>query len=222
MGMAIRSTQDIDAARAMANASLRGSGRPLPSVSTDDNVGQWYIVHGAPIAVERRLLQFADMGDPWPVQLFIPKERITTGSGRMKRVRDLPLFGNYFFANLDLTRTDRESESASGILLDSFKSIDGVSGFLGKDASGWPRPFDHMEIFRRLLRTPVVERKAAPITVGMAVRILVGPFAGRDGVVEEVLGCLDKNQRVAILQSIFGRSTRLELPVDHVEMAQSG
>jgi transcription antitermination factor NusG len=231
MGMTIR-TGDRAVIEAQAVNVIgrfdRRRARFAPQPSLQD--GQWYIVHGDPRMVAKRLRQLDDMGEPLPVELFVPMERVTTGSGARKRSLDLPLFGSYFFARMDLDhgvdvvdgRCDRSRESAAGRRLESFKLIDGVAGFLGVDAAGWPRPFAQMIFFQQLLASPIVERKVNPIKVGTAIKMLTGPFIGFDGIVSSVLGRLDKNQRVAILVSIFGRPVRVEVPTRHIEVTQSG
>ena len=93
-----------------------------------------------------------------------------------------------------------------------------MTGFLG--SSGRPQPISDAEA-ARILNTKEEAAVAAPKTklkvdydIGDSVKVLEGPFASFNGVVEE----LDFDRgRVKVSVSIFGRATPVELEFDQVE-----
>ena len=100
------------------------------------------------------------------------------------------------------------------------KNTPKVTGFLG--SSGKPQPISEAEA-ARILNTKE-EAAAAPKTqikvdyeIGDAVKVLEGPFASFNGVVEEL--DFDKS-KVKVSVSIFGRATPVELDFDQVERSK--
>ena len=95
-----------------------------------------------------------------------------------------------------------------------------VTGFLG--SMGKPQPISEVEA-ARILNTKE-EAAAAPkqkirvdYEIGDQVKVLEGPFASFNGVVEE----LDFDRgRVKVSVSIFGRATPVELEFEQVERAK--
>jgi transcriptional antiterminator NusG len=96
------------------------------------------------------------------------------------------------------------------------RSVPKVMGFIG-GTSDKPAPITHKEAEAILDRIQVSAEKPRPkvlFEVGEVVRVIDGPFADFNGVVEEVN--YEKSRlRVAVL--IFGRSTPVELQFDQVE-----
>jgi transcription termination/antitermination protein NusG len=95
-----------------------------------------------------------------------------------------------------------------------------VTGFLG--AGSKPQPISEREAARYF--GGVAEAKAAPKTqvsvdydIGDQVKVLDGPFASFNGVVEEI--DFDKN-KVKVGVSIFGRATPVELDFEQVELVK--
>ena len=181
---------------------------------------QWYVAAGRPYEARRRLAQLASMGVGLPVDLFIPVERTTVnlGRGRRQAYRDTPLFGPYFFVGMDLSRRDAVSESLAGKRLAAFRAIDGVHGFLGNNASGWPRPVTDDRMFMDLRQAPVVQRETPRVRRGDLVRVTNGALAGHVGPVAVLLGRLDSRQRVRVLLAMLGGSVPVEVSTDHVEI----
>ena len=98
------------------------------------------------------------------------------------------------------------------------KNTPKVTGFLG--SMGKPQPISDAEA-ARILNTREEAAAAAPkarisvdYEIGDAVKVLDGPFASFNGVVEE----LDfEKSRVKVSVSIFGRATPVELEFEQVE-----
>ncbi len=95
-----------------------------------------------------------------------------------------------------------------------------VTGFLG--ANNKPQPISEAEAARYF--GAAQEAAAAPrkhvsvdYEIGDSVKVLDGPFASFNGVVEEL--DFDKN-RVKVSVSIFGRATPVELDFEHVELVK--
>ena len=100
------------------------------------------------------------------------------------------------------------------------KNTPKVTGFLG--AGSKPQPISEREAARYF--GGVAEAKAAPKTqisvdydIGDQVKVLDGPFASFNGVVEEI--DFDKN-KVKVGVSIFGRATPVELDFEQVELVK--
>src|SRR3546814_17640964 len=102
------------------------------------------------------------------------------------------------------------------------KNTPKVTGFLG--SSGKPQPISEAEA-ARILNTKEEAAAAAPKTkvsvdyeIGDNVKVLEGPFASFNGMVEE----LDFDRgRVKVGVSIFGRATPVELEFAQVELVKS-
>ena len=98
------------------------------------------------------------------------------------------------------------------------KNTPKVTGFLGPN--GKPQPITEAEA-ARILDTKEEAAAAAPkqkisvdYEIGDAVKVLDGPFASFNGVVEEL--DFDRS-RVKVCVSIFGRATPVELEFEQVE-----
>ena len=98
------------------------------------------------------------------------------------------------------------------------KNTPKVTGFLG--SSGKPQPITDAEA-ARILNTKDEAAAAAPkqklkvdYEIGDQVKVLDGPFASFNGLVEEL--DFDKN-KVKVSVSIFGRATPVELDFEQVE-----
>ena len=93
-----------------------------------------------------------------------------------------------------------------------------MTGFLG--SSGKPQPISDAEA-ARILNTKEEAATAAPkakvkvdYDIGDSVKVLEGPFASFNGLVEEL--DFDRS-RVKVSVSIFGRATPVELEFEQVE-----
>ena len=100
------------------------------------------------------------------------------------------------------------------------KNTPKVTGFLGSNNK--PQPISEKEAARYF--GGVEEAKSAPkrdisvdYEIGDQVKVLDGPFASFNGVVEEL--DFDK-QKVKVSVSIFGRATPVELDFEQVELVK--
>ncbi|HKX80373.1 MAG TPA: transcription termination/antitermination protein NusG [Novosphingobium sp.] len=100
------------------------------------------------------------------------------------------------------------------------KNTPKVTGFLG--VSGKPQPISESEAaryFGAAEAAAAAPRKQVDIDyeIGDSVKVLDGPFASFNGVVEEL--DFDKN-KVKVSVSIFGRATPVELDFEQVELSK--
>ena len=101
------------------------------------------------------------------------------------------------------------------------KNTPKVTGFLG--AMGKPQPISDTEAARMLSTKDDVQTTTSKqqvkvdYEIGDSVKVLDGPFATFNGLVEEL--DFDK-QKVKVSVSIFGRATPVELDFEQVELAK--
>lgn len=96
------------------------------------------------------------------------------------------------------------------------RNTPGVTGFVG--GANKPTPLSRREV-ERFLGTPKAEEKKAPRfkpawEIGETVRVVAGPFADFNGVIEDIN--VDQ-QKVTVLVSIFGRDTPMELNFEDIQ-----
>lgn len=141
-------------------------------------------------------------------EIIVPTEEVVEMRGGKKRKSERKLFPGYVLVQMDM---DDET----------WHLIHGVSkvlGFIGGTAEK-PAPITDAEAAHILQRMVEGENKPKPKILfepGEVVRVIEGPFADFNGVVEDVN--YEKNRlRVSVL--IFGRSTPVELEFGQVEKA---
>ena len=172
---------------------------------------RWYVVHAysgfenfVKQAISERIVldgleeKFGD--------ILVPTEEVVELRGGQKRKSERKFFPGYVLVEMEM-------EDQTWHLI---KSIPKVLGFIG-GTSDKPAPITAKEAETILQRVQDSSDKPKPkilFEIGEVVRVIDGPFADFNGVVEEVN--YEKNRlRVAVL--IFGRSTPVELQFDQVE-----
>ena len=175
-------------------------------------MSRWYIIHAYSgfenkvrdaIQSEANRLGLAQLVE----QVEVPTEKVTEVRRCKKVTSDRKFFPGYVLAKLAMNDD----------VYHLIKNTPKVTGFLG--ASGKPQPISDAEA-ARILNTK--EEQAAvtktKVTVdyeiGDQVKVLEGPFASFNGVVEEL--DFDRS-RVKVSVSIFGRATPVELEFEQVE-----
>ncbi len=138
-------------------------------------------------------------------EILVPKEKVVEMRRGQKCTSERKYFPGYLL--VQMTMDDQ--------MWHLVKSVPKVLGFIG-GTSTKPAPISDKDVSKILDRVQAGEDKPAPKTlyqVGEVVRVVDGPFADFNGVVEEVN--YEKNRlRVAVL--IFGRSTPVELEFSQV------
>ena len=178
-------------------------------------MARWYIIHaysGFENKVRDAILSEADrLGLADGVEeVEVPTETITEVKRGKKVEVERKFMPGYVLAKLKMTDD----------IYHLVKNTPKVSGFLGNDNK--PQAISEKEAARYF--GGVEEAKAAPKTqvhveyeIGDSVKVLDGPFASFNGIVEEL--DFDK-QKVKVSVSIFGRATPVELEFEQGELSK--
>ena len=178
-------------------------------------MARWYIIHaysGFENKVRDSIIAEAErLGLSDGVEAVeVPTETVTEVKRGKKVQVERKFMPGYVLAKLNLTDD----------VYHLVKNTPKVTGFLG--AGSKPQPISEREAARYF--GGVAEAKAAPKTqvsvdydIGDNVKVLDGPFASFNGVVEEL--DFDKN-KVKVGVSIFGRATPVELDFEQVELVK--
>lgn len=172
---------------------------------------RWYVVHaysGFEKHVKRSLterVKLAEMEDQFG-EILVPTEEVVEMRGGQKRKSERKFFPGYVLVQMEMN-------DASWHLV---KDCPKVMGFIGGTADK-PAPISDREAAAILQRVEDGVEKPKPKTLfepGEVVRVIDGPFADFNGVVEEVNY---EKSRLHVAVLIFGRSTPVELEFGQVE-----
>ena len=169
---------------------------------------KWYVIHtysGYENAVKTSIEKFVNGRNMQDLilRMEIPMETVTevTDSGAMKEV-ERKVFPGYVLIKMVMT------DEAWHLV----RNVRGVTGFVG--SANKPIPLTEEEVLAMGMEKHEIVVK---YNVGDHVRIMDGPLASFNGVVEEIEP--EKN-RVSVMVSMFGRETPVELELDQVEVIQ--
>lgn len=189
--------------------STQEEGDAPVSITTNEGMS-WYVVnahsgfeHKAKLAMEERIksLKFQDSFG----EIVIPEENVVELVKGQKRTTKRRFFPGYMLVQMKLT--DETWHVVNG--------TPKITGFVGDKKK--PLPVHEDEVKRMTNRIAEGVSKPRPkfsFSEGENVRVVSGPFANFNGVVEEVN--FDK-AKVKVMVSIFGRSTPVELDFIQVE-----
>ena len=172
---------------------------------------RWYVVHaysGFEKQVMRSLtdrVKLAGMEDQFG-EILVPTEEVVEMRGGQKRKSERKFFPGYVLVQMDM------ADETWHLVKDCPK----VMGFIGGTADK-PAPISDAEAAAILQRVEDGVEKPKPKTLfeaGEVVRVVDGPFADFNGVVEEVNY---EKSRLHVAVLIFGRSTPVELEFGQVE-----
>jgi transcriptional antiterminator NusG len=172
---------------------------------------RWYVVHaysGFEKQVMRSLtdrVKLAGMEDQFG-EILVPTEEVVEMRGGQKRKSERKFFPGYVLVQMEMT------DETWHLVKDCPK----VMGFIGGTADK-PAPISDAEAAAILQRVEDGVEKPKPKTLfepGEVVRVVDGPFADFNGVVEEVNY---EKSRLQVAVLIFGRSTPVELEFGQVE-----
>ena len=179
-------------------------------------MSRWYIIHaysGFENKVRDQIMAEATrLGlDQLVESVEVPTEKVTEVRRGKKVTSDRKFFPGYVLAKLNMNDD----------VYHLVKNTPKVTGFLG--SSGKPQPISDA-VAARILNTKDEAAAAAPkqkvsvdYEIGDNVKVLDGPFASFNGIVEE----LDFDRgRVKVGVSIFGRATPVELEFEQVELVK--
>jgi transcriptional antiterminator NusG len=184
------------------------SAEDAPPPATDHL--KWYVVHTysgyenkAKQALEERIRREgleAAFG-----QILIPTEEVVEIKQGKRRTSRRKFFPGYMLVQMELTE-------ATWYLV---KSTPKITGFVGGSTRPPPVPSD--EVLRITNQLAVGAERVKPKVVfekGDAVRVVDGPFANFNGVIDEVES---EKGKLRVLVSIFGRATPVEMDFIQVE-----
>ena len=176
-------------------------------------MSRWYIIHAYSgfenkvrdsINAEAKRLGLTALVE----EVEVPTEKVTEIRRGKKVTSDKKFFPGYVLAKLGMNDD----------VYHLVKNTPKVTGFLGPN--GKPQPITEAEA-ARILNTKDEAAAAAPkqkisvdYEIGDSVKVLDGPFASFNGLVEEL--DFDRS-RVKVSVSIFGRATPVELEFEQVE-----
>ena len=176
----------------------------------DDPNAKWYVVGAASGFEERAVKTIQDNARKASLSHFffdfqIPKQEVV----EMRRGKKINSEKN-FFPGYMLIKMIMNNQTWQLV-----KNSNKVSGFTGNDHK--PIPLSQSEAIKMLKKADDSIEYIAPkyvYEVGQQVKIIDGPFASFNGMVEEVD---EERGRLKISVSIFGRSTPVELEYTQVE-----
>ncbi|HEU5112924.1 MAG TPA: transcription termination/antitermination protein NusG, partial [Acidimicrobiia bacterium] len=185
---------------------------PTLSASPYDMPGDWYVIHsysGYENKVKANLetrIQSMHMEDRI-FEVHIPMEDMVEFKGGKKQTVSKKVFPGYILVRMTL---DDDSWYA-------VRNTPGVTGFVAGNAQK-PTPLSRREV-ERFLGVQEEEEKAKPRfkpewEVGEQVRVVTGPFADFNGVIEDMN--IDQ-QKIVVLVNIFGRDTPVELGFEDIQ-----
>jgi len=176
-------------------------------------MSRWYIIHaysGFENKVRDAIMSEATrMGlTPFVEQIEVPTETVTEIKRGKKVQAERKFMPGYVLAKLEMNDQ----------VYHLVKNTPKVTGFLG--SSGKPQAISEAEATRMLnskeeaAASPTKQKIKVDFEIGDSVKVLDGPFASFNGVVEEL--DFDRS-RVKVSVSIFGRATPVELEFEQVE-----
>ncbi|MBI2608245.1 MAG: transcription termination/antitermination protein NusG [Deltaproteobacteria bacterium] len=187
------------------------SSQPQPEILKNENL-KWYVVHTysgfesqAKQALQEKIKNGAfekSFGD-----ILVPIEESEKLVKGKKRKTSRKFFPGYMIVQMELNE-------ATWHLV---KATPKVTGFVGGLQNPTPVSEKEIQLIRDQMSGEVaLSTLETSFQEGENVRVVEGPFANFNGVIEEVKP--DK-QKVKVLVSIFGRSTPVELSYSQVEKA---
>lgn len=183
---------------------------PARPASPFDLEGDWYVIHSysgyenkVKVNLETRIKSMHMENSIFEVH--IPMEDVVEIKGGKKVTVPRKVFPGYILVRMTL---DDDSWYA-------VRNTPGVTGFVGGNQK--PTPLSRREV-ERFLGVQEEEEKVKPRfkpawEVGEQVRVVAGPFADFNGIIEDIN--IDQ-QKVVVLVNIFGRDTPVELGFDDI------
>ena len=213
----VEETQAVAAETADATETVEPGeeGEPIAApapASPYDLPGDWYVIHsysGYENKVKANLetrIQSMHMEDRI-FEVHIPMEDVVEFKAGKKVTVPKKVFPGYILVRMTL---DDDSWYA-------VRNTPGVTGFVAGNAQK-PTPLSRREV-ERFLGVQEEEEKAKPRfkpewEVGEQVRVVTGPFADFNGVIEDMN--VDQ-QKIVVLVNIFGRDTPVELGFEDIQ-----
>ena len=177
------------------------------------SAAKWYVLHvysGFESKVAEAIQEKAakqGLGD-FVEEIMVPTEEVVEVKRGQRVNAERKFFPGYVLAKLDM------NDNVWHMIKDTPK----VSGFLGAGGNK-PVPITENEAQRLIKQVQEgLDRPRPSVTydVGEEVKVIDGPFASFNGMVEEID---EEKQKLKVTVSIFGRATPVELEYGQVEKA---
>ncbi len=202
---------DDDAESEAEEAELEEEVEPEPPISPFDLPGDWYVIHSYSGYEKKVKLNLATRASSMHMEdrifeVVIPMETVIEIKGGRKVEVPKKMFPGYILVRMYL---DDDTWYA-------VRNTPGVTAFVGSGTK--PTPLSRREV-ERFLGVKKEEEKKAPRfkplwDIGEVVRVVDGPFADFNGVIEDIN--IDQ-QKVKVLVEIFGRDTPMELNFEQIQ-----
>lgn len=201
-----------DLAQDQAEGAALPEHEPAAPASPYDLPGSWYVIHSysgyenkVKVNLETRIRSMHREDAIFDV--VIPMEEVVEIKSGRKVTVQRKQFPGYL-----LVRMFMDDDSWAVV-----RNTPGVTGFVG--SANKPTPLSRREVERILGVRKDQEEKKAPRfkpewEVGETVRVVEGPFADFNGVIEDIN--LDQS-KVRVLVDIFGRETPVELNFEQIQ-----
>jgi len=169
----------------------------------------WYVVHTysgyenkAKLALEERVRLY-DLEDRIE-EVLVPTEQVMEVKGGKKRQVTRKFFPGYILVHMEL---DNETWHV-------VRNTPKISGFVGGARN--PPPLPQHEVDRLLGLKPSADKPKPVLNfeTNERIRVIDGPFAKMEGVVDEVNQAREK---LRVIVNLFGRPTSVELDFTQVE-----
>jgi transcriptional antiterminator NusG len=201
----------VEAAEEPAEESVEPEPETEPEVPVDTGPPKkWYVVHTysgyenkAKKTLEERIKR-EKLEDHF-AQILIPTEEVVEMKRGKRRTSKLKFFPGYMLVQMTMTE-------ATWYLV---KSTPKITGFVGDSTKPPPVPED--EVARITNQIAEGAERVIPKVIfekGDSVRVVDGPFANFNGVVEQVDS---EKGKLRVLVSIFGRATPVEMDFVQVD-----
>ncbi len=138
-------------------------------------------------------------------EIMVPTEEVTEIKRGQRVNAEHKIFPGYVLAKMEM----------SDEIWHMVKNTPKVTGFLG--AGNKPSPISEKEaerLIKQIKEGVDKPRRAITFDIGEKVKVMEGPFASFEGMVEEID---EEKGRVKVSVSIFGRATPVELEYSQVE-----
>ncbi len=180
----------------------------------------WYVLHtfsGHENKIERNIKMMMDEGAFGEAvsDIKVPSEKVVDVKDGKRKERMQKVLPGYILLEMDLPAQGWKP------VCTEIRRLQGVTGFVGTNASAKPQPISTEEARNLLARMGEIKgessyRPKQTYVPGEMVRIVDGPFESFTGTVEEVHD--DKN-KLKVMVGIFGRNTPVEVEFLQVEKA---
>jgi len=138
-------------------------------------------------------------------EIIVPREEVVELKEGQKVTSQRKFFPGYILVEMEM------NDETWHIVKDTRQ----VAGFLGSGGKPRPMPAREVESLKQQIEDGVERpRPKVMFDIGDAVRVMDGPFASFNGVVEEVM---EDKAKLKVSVSIFGRPTPVELDFVQVE-----